>query len=34
MYTFFSIASPHLGYMYNQNKILDAGHFFSILINK
>ncbi len=25
MYTFFSLSSPHLGYMYNSNKMIDAG---------
>ena len=25
MYTFFSLASPHLGYMYNSSKVIDAG---------
>jgi len=24
-YTYISLSSPHLGYMYNSNKILDAG---------
>ena len=24
-YTYMSLASPHLGYMYNSNKLLDAG---------
>ena len=25
MYTFMSLSSPHLGFMYNSNKIIDAG---------
>eukprot|EP00744_Colponema_vietnamica_P009335 GILI01013284.1.p1 GENE.GILI01013284.1~~GILI01013284.1.p1 ORF type:complete len:369 (+),score=101.19 GILI01013284.1:46-1107(+) len=25
MYTFFSLSSPHLGYMYNSSKLVDAG---------
>jgi alpha-beta hydrolase superfamily lysophospholipase len=25
MYTFMTLSSPHLGYMYNSNKIVDAG---------
>lgn len=25
MYTFFSLSSPHLGYMYNSSKVIDAG---------
>jgi hypothetical protein len=25
MYTFISLSSPHLGFMYNSNKIIDAG---------
>ena len=27
MYTFFSLSSPHLGYMYNSSKIIEAGIF-------
>jgi alpha-beta hydrolase superfamily lysophospholipase len=25
MYTFFTLSSPHLGYMYNSSKVIDAG---------
>lgn len=28
MYTFFSLSSPHLGYMYNSSKVIDAGKIF------
>ncbi len=25
MYTYFSLSSPHLGYMYNESKLINAG---------
>jgi len=25
MYTYISLASPHLGYMYNSSKVIEAG---------
>jgi triacylglycerol esterase/lipase EstA (alpha/beta hydrolase family) len=28
MFNFFTLSSPHLGYMYNQSKIVDAGMWF------
>jgi triacylglycerol esterase/lipase EstA (alpha/beta hydrolase family) len=28
MFTYFSLSSPHLGYMYNSSKIIDAGMWF------
>ncbi len=30
MYTYFSLSSPHLGYMYNSSKVIDAGIWFSV----
>jgi triacylglycerol esterase/lipase EstA (alpha/beta hydrolase family) len=28
MYNFFTLSTPHLGYMFNQSKIIDAGMWF------
>ena len=34
MYTFFTLSSPHLGYMHNNNKIINAGNFKYLYIKK
>lgn len=33
MYTFLSLSSPHLGYMYNSSKVVDAGRII-LIFNK